>query len=62
MRLFDTIIAEYPELENNLDEFNGLGSIVLRDDGDGIQYIAKWEYSKPLPKGLKIGKDETNEL
>ena len=59
MRLFDTIIAEYPELENNLDEFNGLGSIV---HGDGIQYIAKWEYSKPLPKGLKIGKDETNEL
>jgi hypothetical protein len=56
MSMFDTIIANYPELENNLDEFNGLGSIVLRDDGDGIQYVARWEYSKPLPDGLKLGK------
>jgi hypothetical protein len=56
MNLFDIIIATYPELENNLNEFDGLGSIVLRDDGDGIQYVAKWEYAKPLPDGLKLGK------
>jgi hypothetical protein len=29
---------------------------MLKDDGDGIQYIAKWEYSKPIPDGLKLGK------
>lgn len=51
---FYTIIKEtYPEI--NDDEF-AFGCIQLRDDGDGIQYIAKWEYHKPLPKGLKIGK------
>jgi len=31
--------------------------IVLRDDSDGEGiYIEKWEYSKPIPDGLKLGK------
>jgi hypothetical protein len=57
MSLYDQIIAVYPELAITLDhdEFMN-GSIELRDDGDGIQYIAKWEYSKPVPEGLKLGK------
>jgi hypothetical protein len=59
MSLYEKIIAEYPELEGSPEFING--SIRLQNDGDG-DYIAKWEYSKPLPKGLKIGKDETNEL
>lgn len=57
MTLFEKIIEIYPELTPNVekDEFyNGL--IELRDDGDGIVYIAKWQYSKPIPEGLKLGK------
>ena len=57
MALYDEIIAVYPELTitPEKDEF-AFGSIELRDDGDGIPYIAKWEYTKPIPEGLKLGK------
>jgi hypothetical protein len=49
-----TIIKEaYPELDDKEFIF---GKVRLQDDGDGIQYVAKWEYEKPLPKGLKLGK------
>ncbi len=59
MELINKIIAVYPELaENDFAAFlpdNGL--ILLQDDSDGVgAYIAKWEYSKPIPKGLKLGK------
>lgn len=55
MTIYETIISTYPELTNA--DFNPFsGSIALVDDGDGIQYLAKWDYSKPLPNGLKIGK------
>jgi len=55
MDLFTQITAVYPELTEQ--DFRPItGSISLYDDGDGIQYIAKWEYSKPLPAGMKIGK------
>lgn len=53
MGLYEVITAEYPEL--TLQDFFK-GAIELRDDGDGIQYIAKWEYSKPIPDGLTLGK------
>ena len=57
MSLYSKIVETYTELvitpEN--DEFQN-GSIRLQDDGDGVEYIAKWEYSKPIPKGLKLGK------
>ena len=52
--LFTLIIETYPEL-TELD-FIDDGSIRLRDDGDGVQYIAKWDYSKPIPDGLTLGK------
>lgn len=55
MDLFTQIVQTYPEL-TSLDFNPKIGSILLRDDGDGIQYIAKWEYSKPIPEGLKLGK------
>lgn len=52
----DKIIREtYPEI-NDSDFMPPDGPITLKDDGDGIQYILKWEYSKPLPEGLKLGK------
>ena len=54
MDLFTQIIEVYPELTDA--DFASRGSIRLQDDGDGIQYIAKWEYSKPVPSGMKIGK------
>ena len=54
MELWEKIIEAYPQI-NPTDNFNRLG-IYLQDDGDGIAYIAKWEYSEPIPKGLKLGK------
>lgn len=53
MTLFEKIIAAYPELTDH--DFDFRGSILLQNDGDG-DYIAKWEYSKPIPEGLKLGK------
>jgi hypothetical protein len=55
MELWEKIIAAYPEI-NTTDNFRELG-IHLRDDSDGQgAYIAKWEYSQPLPEGMKVGK------
>ena len=57
MSLYNQIIDAYPELEvtSDKDEFQN-GSIMLKDDGNGIAYIAKWEYNKPIPDGLTLGK------
>ena len=55
MSLFQEITKVYVDLMDN--DFNPMqGSILLADDGDGVQYISKWEYSKPLPDGMKVGK------
>lgn len=56
MTLWEQIMQVYPDL--SIDEFHPtFGSITLRDDSDGLgAYIAKWEYSKPIPKGMKLGK------
>ncbi len=55
MDLYTQLLNVYSTLTDT--DFNPLiGSISLRDDGDGIQYIEKWEYSEPIPKGLKLGK------
>lgn len=48
------IIKEtYPELTGkDLD-----GMIIIQNDSDGLgDYIAKWDYSEPIPEGLKLGK------
>ncbi len=55
MSLFDKLVEIYPEL-TNADFDPETGSITLKDDGDQVQYIAKWAYSKPIPDGLKLGK------
>jgi len=54
MELNEIIIEAYPEL-------SGIGllesGINLQNDSDGIgAYIREWNYSKPIPKGLKLGK------
>ena len=53
MDLYTQIKLTYPDLDDAEFVF---GSIELRDDGDGIQYISKWDYSEPLPEGLTLGK------
>lgn len=53
MDLYSQIKTAYPEINDK--EFIS-GSIRLQDDGDGIAYIAKWEYSQPIPTGLVLGK------
>lgn len=55
MNMYNKIIESYPEL-TDADFALATGSILLKDDGDGIVYIAKWEYTKPIPSGLKLGK------
>ena len=58
MKLWETIVKTYPEI-NPTDNFVELG-IYLRDDSDGLDaYIEKWEYSKPIPTGLKLGKPKS---
>jgi hypothetical protein len=56
MTLFEKVIAAFPELANDLKVFAN-GVIVMQDDLDGNgAYIREWNYEKPLPEGLKIGK------
>jgi len=53
MSLYDEIIAVYPTLTSK--DFTS--KIILQDDSDGVgPYIAKWEYSEPIPDGLTLGK------
>jgi len=62
MELIDKIIEVYGELaENDFAAFAPeKGLILLQDDSDGVgAYIAKWEYSKPIPAGLKLGKPKS---
>ena len=54
MGLWKSIVEVYPDLTDA--DFNAGGIIELRDDGDGIAYIAKWEYDQPIPDGLTVGK------
>jgi hypothetical protein len=55
MTLHEAILAAYPELEGTKTFADGI--ILLQDDSDGLGvYIAEWNYSKPLPEGMKIGK------
>lgn len=56
MELWEKIVSAYPETaENGFAVFRD--TIVLNDDADGVgAYIAKWEYSKPIPDGLTLGK------
>jgi len=57
MSLYSQIIAVYPELTITQTKDNFFdGTIVLADDGDGVNYIKEWNYSKPIPDGMKIGK------
>ena len=56
MELWEQIIKIYPELaDNNFVAFSK--EIILQNDSDGTgAYIAKWDYSQPIPDGLTLGK------
>ena len=56
MTFCEDLMKALPEL--SLDDLAPItGTIMLQDDSDGEgAFIAKWEYSKPIPKGLKLGK------
>lgn len=54
MSLYDQIVEAYPDIDSSVFD---KGIIVLQDDSDGIgAYIKKWDYSKPIPEGLTLGK------
>ena len=54
MSLYDDIKKVYPDISDA--EFAPNGSIVLMNNSDDKgDYIAKWEYSKPVPNGLSVG-------
>jgi hypothetical protein len=56
MSIYEQIIAVYPELTS--EDFQTV--IILQDDSDGLgAYIAKWQYSEPIPDGLSLGKPKT---
>lgn len=49
--LYEKVIRNFPELEGNLLR---TPEIILQNDADGKgDYIAKWDYSQPLPDELK---------
>lgn len=55
MSLYDDLVAALPELEDSPAFSNG--TIILQNDADEVgDYVAKWDYSKPLPKPFKVGK------
>ena len=56
MELWQKIVEVYPELADN--QYAAFSKeIRLQDDSDGAgAYIAEWNYSKPIPDGLKLGK------
>ena len=57
MGLYETIIATYPELADINDLKFWTKTINLQDDSDGKgAFIAIWNYEKPIPDGLKLGK------
>lgn len=55
MNYAEQIKEIYPEL-TDADFVPFDGKINIWDDGDGIVYIKKWEYSKPIPEGFTLGK------
>ena len=55
MHLAEEIKNIYPELQSS-DFLGPEKKIMILDEGDGIEYIAKWDYEKPIPEGLVLGK------
>lgn len=55
MNLTEQLKAALPALKDS--DFGLMGSILLQNDSDGLgDYIARWDYSEPLPEGFALGK------
>lgn len=55
MSIVEQIMTTYPDLTSA--DFGFFGTIALQDDSDGLgTYVASWNYAKPLPDGIKVGK------
>jgi hypothetical protein len=55
LSMYDKLIKELPELKDSIAFHDG--TIILQNDADEAgDYIAKWDYAKPLPAGFKVGK------
>ena len=55
MTLIELIVEALPELSDF--KFFKNDVIILQNDSDGVgDYIEKWNYSKPIPEGLSLGK------
>jgi hypothetical protein len=55
MNIVEKVLETYPELTSR--DFHPIEGIIgFQDDGDGIVYLCKWNYEKPLPPGIKLGK------
>jgi len=55
MTLYEQIKQTFPNMDDNkfID-----GTIVLQNDSDDKgDYIKEWNYDQPLPKKMKIGKN-----
>ena len=54
MGIYEEIIAVYPELTDS-DIF--IKDIIIQNDSDDKgDWLREWNYSKPIPAGLKLGK------
>lgn len=52
MNIYEKVLAAFPELENSKLFIDG--TIVLQNDSDGTgDYIAVWNYEKPLTSDLQ---------
>lgn len=54
-----SLVAEIRMVYPELDSWDFVGpekKIVVVDEGDGNEYIAKWDYDKAIPEGMKLGK------
>ena len=55
MQLWEKIIEAYPEIKAT-DNFIKLGIVLEINSNENEAFIAEWNYSKPIPEGLKLGK------
>lgn len=57
MTIYEIVISQYPELKEQNERLLKNGTIEIRNDNDSAgDYIAIWNYSKPIPDGLTLGK------
>ena len=50
--LYEKVIEVFPELIENQSPFHEMKILICNDVDGTPDYIAKWEYSKPLPDSL----------